>query len=67
MFELVPAAADEFFRRVQANFVPGFYGITGLARGLGIDADLSGEDGSFGAFAAFAEAAFNQRLVEANH
>jgi hypothetical protein len=34
---------------------------------LGVDADLSGEDGALGAFAAFAKAAFNQGLVEANH
>jgi hypothetical protein len=36
-------------------------------RGLGIDADLSGENGAFGAFAAFAKAAFNQGLVKASH
>jgi hypothetical protein len=36
-------------------------------RPLGIDANLSGEDGAFGAFAAFAKAAINQSLVEASH
>jgi hypothetical protein len=36
-------------------------------RGLGVDADLSGENGAFGALAAFAKAAFNQGLVEASH
>ena len=67
VFELVPAPADEFFRRVQRNFVSGFDGIARLARGLGIDANLPGEDGALGLFAAFTKAAFNQRLVEANH
>ena len=67
VFEFVSATADEFFRRVQGNFILNFDGIAGLARGLGIDADLSGEDGAFGAFAAFAKAAFNQCLVESDH
>jgi hypothetical protein len=36
-------------------------------RGLGVDADLAGKNGAFGAFAAFTKAAFNQGLVEASH
>jgi hypothetical protein len=36
-------------------------------RGLGIDTDLPGEDGALGLFAALAETAFHQRLVETNH
>jgi hypothetical protein len=67
VFQLVAAAADVFFAGVQREGVIRLDGVAGFAGGLGVDADLSGEDGAFGAFAAFAKAAFNQRLVEANH
>src|SRR5258706_16027514 len=67
VFEFVAAPADEFLRRVQGQGVAGFDGVAGLARGLGVDADLSGEDGAFGLFTAVAQAAFHQGLVEANH
>jgi hypothetical protein len=67
MFQLVAAAADVFFAGVESDLVTGFDGIAGFVGGLGVDADLAGEDGAFGAFAAFAKAAFNQRLVEASH
>jgi hypothetical protein len=67
VFQFVAAAADEFLFRIQSEPVIGFDGVTGLVRGLGIDADLAGKNGAFGAFAAFAKAAFNQCLVEASH
>jgi hypothetical protein len=67
VFQLVSAAADVFFTRVEGDLVAGFDGIAGFVGGLAVDADLSGEDGAFGAFTAFAKAAFNQRLVEASH
>src|ERR1700677_1341772 len=38
MFEFVTAATDEFFRRVQRNFIFSSDRVAGLARGLGIDA-----------------------------
>jgi hypothetical protein len=67
VFQFVAAAADVFFVRVQSEPVIGFDGVTGFVRGLGVDADLSGKNGAFGAFAAFTKAAFNQCLVEASH
>jgi hypothetical protein len=67
VFQFVAAAADVFLVRVQGELVIRFDGVTGFVRGLGIDADLSGENGAFGAFAAFAKAAFNQGLVKASH
>jgi hypothetical protein len=67
MFQFVAAAADVFFARIQGEPVIGFDGVTWLVRGLGIDADLAGKNGAFGAFAAFAKAVFNQSLVEASH
>jgi hypothetical protein len=67
MFQLVAAAANVFFAGVEGKLVAGFDGIAGFVGGLGVDADLPGEYGAFGAFTAFAKAAFNQRLVEASH
>ena len=67
MFEFVSAAADIFFRRIQGKRVVRLDRVAGLARGLRIDADLAGEDGAPGFFAAVAKAAFNQGLVESNH
>jgi hypothetical protein len=67
VFQFVAAAADVFFARVQGEQIIGFDGVAGFVRGLGVDADLSGENGAFGALAAFAKAAFNQGLVEASH
>ena len=67
VFEFVAAAADVFFRRDQNNFVRGPDGVAGLAGGMAVDADLAGEDGAFGAFAAVAEAAFNERLIKSGH
>jgi hypothetical protein len=67
VFQLVAAAADIFIARIEGKTVIGLDGIAGFAGGLGVDADLSGEDGAFGAFAAFAKAAFNQGLVKASH
>jgi hypothetical protein len=67
VFEFVAAAADVFFGGVERERVVGFYGVAGFARGLGVDADLAGDDGAFGAFAAFAQAAFNQGLIQSGH
>ena len=67
MFQFVAAAADVFFAHVQGELVIGFDGVTRFVDGLGVDADLAGKNGAFGAFAAFAKAAFNQGLVEASH
>ena len=67
VFELVAAAADVFFAGVEGEGVVRLDGVAGFAGGLGVDADLAGEDGAFGAFAAFAEAAFDQCLIEASH
>ncbi len=67
VFELVTAAADVFFAGVEVKLVIRLDRIAGLAGGLGVHADLPGEDGAFGALAAFAKAAFHQCLVEANH
>jgi hypothetical protein len=67
VFQLVAAAAHVFLVRVQGELVTGFDGVAGFVRGLGVDADLTGKNGAFGAFAAFAKAAFNQGLVEASH
>jgi hypothetical protein len=67
MFQFVAATADVFLVRVQGEPVIRFDGVAGFVRGLGIDADLSGENGAFGAFAAFAKSAFNQGLVKASH
>ena len=47
--------------------VAGFDLVAGFARGLAIDANLAGEDATFGFFAAFTKAAFNQGLVESDH
>ena len=67
VFEFVAAAADVFFAGLEREGVIGFDRVTGFKGGLGVDADLAGEDGAFGFFAAFAKAAFNQRLIEAGH
>ena len=67
VFQFVAAAADVFLVRVQGELVIGFDGVTGFVGGLGVDADLAGKNGAFGAFAAFTKAAFNQSLVEASH
>jgi hypothetical protein len=67
VFEFVATAAGKFVRRVEREFVAGFDRIARLARGLGIDTDLPGEDGALGLFAAFAKAAFNHCLVETDH
>jgi hypothetical protein len=67
VFQLVAAAADVFFVRVQGDLVIGFDGVAGFVRGLGVDADLAGDNGAFGAFAAFTKAAVNQSLIEASH
>jgi hypothetical protein len=67
VFQLVAAAADVFFAGIEGKLVIGLDGIAGFAGGLGVDADLSGKNGAFGAFAAFTKAAFNQSLVEASH
>ena len=67
VFQFVAATADVFLVRIQGEPVIGFNGVAGFVCGLGIDADLSGENGAFGAFAAFAKAAFNQGLVKASH
>jgi hypothetical protein len=67
VFQFVAAAADVFFVRVQSEPIIGFDGVAGFVRGLGVDADLAGNNGAFGAFAAFTKAAFNQCLVEASH
>jgi hypothetical protein len=67
MFQLVAAAADVFIAGTEGKLVIGLDGIAGFVGGLGVDADLSGKNGAFGALAAFAKAAFNQGLVEASH
>src|ERR1035437_4018666 len=67
VFELVAAAADVFFRRDQNNFVRGPDGVAGLACGTAVDADLASKDGAFGAFAAVAEGAFDERLIKSGH
>ena len=67
VFEFVAAAADVFFAGVEREGVIGPDRVAGFAGGPGVDADLAGEDGAFGLFAAFAKAAFNQRLIEAGH
>ncbi len=67
VFQLVAAAADVFFGGRQCQRVIRLDGIAGFVGALGVDADLSGEDGAFGAFTAFAKAAFHQCLVEASH
>ncbi len=53
VFELVAAAADIFLAGVERDGVVGFDGVAGFAGGLGVDADLAGEDGAFGAFRGF--------------
>jgi hypothetical protein len=67
VFQLVAATAGVFFGSRQFQRVIRSHIVAGLVRPLGIDANLSGEDGAFGAFAAFAKAAINQSLVEASH
>jgi hypothetical protein len=67
VFQLVAAATDVFIAGIEGKLVTGFDGIAGFAGGLGVDADLSGQNGAFGALAAFAKAAFNQGLVKASH
>ena len=66
LFQFVAAAADVFIAGIEGKTVIGLDGIAGFAGGLGVDADLTGEDGAFGAFAAFTKAAFNQGLVKAS-
>jgi hypothetical protein len=67
VFQFVAAAADVFVAGLEDKLVIRLDGIAGFAGGLGVDADLSGEDGAFGAFATFAKAAFNQGLIKASH
>jgi hypothetical protein len=67
VFQLVAAAADVFITGIKGKLVIGLDGIAGFAGALGVDADLSGENGAFGALAAFAKAAFNQGLIKASH
>ena len=67
VFEFVSAAADEFIHGVEREFVRGLGIVTGLARGLAIDANLPGENEAFGFFAAVAQAALDESLIEAGH
>ncbi len=67
MFQLVAAAADKFFRRVEREFVAGLDMVAGFVRGLAVDADLTGENEPLGAFAAFTKAGFNESLIKSGH
>ena len=59
----MPAAADEFFRRIHGEDVGGADAIAGFAGGLAVHADGAGEDEAFGLFAAGAEGAFDESLI----
>ena len=67
VLEFVSAAADKFFRRVHGDFIGGLDVIAGLFRGMAVDADLPGKNQAFGAFAAVAEGALDERLVQSGH
>jgi len=67
MFELVAAAADIFFSGDQFDLIVGPDMIAGFPRRLPVDVDLTGHNGAFGFLAAFAEAAFDEGLINAGH
>jgi hypothetical protein len=67
VLQLEPAAADEFLRRIQREFVILTNRIAWFAGNLIVDANLTGEDGAFGPFPAFTKPTVNQCLVQAEH
>ena len=67
VFELVAAARNEFFRRIHNDFIGGFDGVAGFFRRMAVDSDDAGEDEALGFFAAVAECAFDERLIESRH
>lgn len=67
MFQFVATARNEFFRRVHSDFIGGFDIVAGFFGGMPVDADLSGKNQALGAFAAVAEGALDERLVQSGH
>lgn len=67
VFELVTAPADVFFRSNQPELIAGFDRVAGFGGEVVVDPDLAGHDGAFGFFAAFAQAAIHQFLIQATH
>jgi hypothetical protein len=67
VLKLVAAAADELLRRRHGNFIGGLDAVAGFAGGMTIDANCAGEDKALGLFAALAEGAFDEHLIEAGH
>jgi len=60
VFQFKAAATDIFFAGFQCKDVVGLDGVAGFLGGLAVDADLAGEDGAFGFFAAFTKPALHQ-------
>ena len=67
VFELVAAARNEFLRRIHDDFIGGLDVVAGFFGGMAVDADDAGEDEALGAFAAVAECAFDEGLIESGH
>ena len=49
---------------VHGDFIGGLDGVAGLFGGMAVDADGTGEDEALGLFAAVAEGALDERLVQ---
>ena len=67
VFELVSAAADILLAGQEREGIGRLHAVTGFARRLGVDRDLPGHDPALGFFAAVAQAALDQRAIEALH
>lgn len=67
VFELVAAAADKFLRRVHGDVVGGLDAVTGFFSGMAVDANGTGEDEALGLFAAVAEGALDEGLIQTGH
>ena len=67
VFEFVAAAADVFFPGFEFDAVVGLDDVARFARGLAVDSYEAGHDGAFGFFTGFAQAAFDESLIEAGH
>jgi hypothetical protein len=67
VLELVTATADEFFRLIQRDYISWPNYVTRFVGSLIINADLAGENGTFGFLPAYAKTSINQSLVQAEH
>ena len=66
VFKFVSPPADEFVGRIERKLITLSHGVACLVRALTVYFDSPGKDGAFRLFPAFAKAAIDECLVEAN-